>query len=560
MFFCVKPGRIGLFVAAAAMLLGASIRSVDAQVTPQRIDGLSATGGFVSQFVLSPDGQHVVFFGRYDGSAAPNVELFSSRIDGSVQSTRLNGPLPGFGDVATNAYPSYIMGFTPDGSRVFFSADSQQDQWFDVFSSRVDGSTPAAMLLSGNALNGTARYFTATPDGLHVLFTAAAPGGDFHLYTAPTDGSSTAQTVDTDSEYVFRFTLTSDGTKAVYTSGATQNTAALLWRNSNATGPEYGLSTEYGLSGGVNNVQSGFVVTGDNSHVAFIGKTGTRFELFSRPLDGGFTSPLKLNTLLPTGPYDGGGVSYVAAVPNSNRVIYSGDVVVDGQGDLYSRPADGSTPQVTLSSTQVAGSDVWNDFIVTPNRVIYRGDLNTSKVIELYSSSTDTAGTQQRLSLPLSDNRIVMSFKASDNLSRLLYQAGIFDNPTPEQLFSVAPDGSSSAVLLITALSGQKIRDYEVSPDGHWAAYSIDNTTDTTNLADALFAISTEGSSSPILLSGVPDLAYIHDFMFAPDNTLLFTAETTSGQSRLYSATVPEPATALLSLIPFFCLLRRARR
>ena len=147
----------------------------------------------IPQFEFSPDGSRVVY--RADQDADEVYELYSAPADGSAPGVKLHPGLTGSQDVA-------LLGFriTPDSARVVFAADTQVAGRVEVWSAPTDGSA-APVKLSGPMTSGGslrleapygARYFLQlAPGGRHVYYLADQDMDEtFELYRAPVDGSA----------------------------------------------------------------------------------------------------------------------------------------------------------------------------------------------------------------------------------------------------------------------------------------------------------------------------------------------------------------------------------
>ncbi len=103
---------------------------------PLKRSGPLVGGGDVTGFELEqgdgPSEEHLVY--RADQETDNVFELYSSRVDGSGGTPKLNGPLIPPGDVE----PSFRI--TPDRRRVVFTADQERDNVRQLFSAAIDGS------------------------------------------------------------------------------------------------------------------------------------------------------------------------------------------------------------------------------------------------------------------------------------------------------------------------------------------------------------------------------------------------------------------------------------
>jgi hypothetical protein len=214
------------------------------------------------------------------------------------------------------------------------------------FGSVGEGPPPVAELngppvLGGNVFSG----FTISPDGSRVVYR-----GDLNnevaweLFSAPIDGSSTpvklSRSLHTGGDVYEDFAISSDGRYVVYMGDLDVNNQDELF-----SAPIDGSSTPVKLNGplvGSGHVEFGFAISPDGSHVVYLADQDIFdvFELFSAPIDGS-SLPAKLNGPL----VEFGDVHEGFMIgPDGSRVVYLADQEVDGQVALFStslsRPFD----------------------------------------------------------------------------------------------------------------------------------------------------------------------------------------------------------------------------
>jgi len=151
-----------------------------------------ATQSNASHLTPTPDNTRAVFIA--DRDVADRNELYVVPLDGSSTPQKLSGPSIPEGDVQG---PPVI---TPDGARVLYRADAQQDEVFELFSAPINGSTPpvkiSGSMVSGGDVVGSNQDdppFSITPDGGRVVFRADMELNNVYgLYVAPIDGSTPA--------------------------------------------------------------------------------------------------------------------------------------------------------------------------------------------------------------------------------------------------------------------------------------------------------------------------------------------------------------------------------
>jgi len=162
---------------------------------------LPAGGDVVRGFCISPDGSTVVY--RADQEANDRFELYSVPIDGQAPPLRLNSALPDGGDVGGNvtSWFTTVFAISPEGSRVVYIGDQEQNDVFGLFSVPIDGGEPPVSLTVTLAPNGDlgprVAYlpdFVISPDGGLVSYWADPEVNDrWELYCAPIKGNEPAR-------------------------------------------------------------------------------------------------------------------------------------------------------------------------------------------------------------------------------------------------------------------------------------------------------------------------------------------------------------------------------
>ncbi|NTU79490.1 MAG: hypothetical protein HGA45_08820 [Chloroflexales bacterium] len=419
--------------------------------TPQRLNGLLVARGKVSDFQISPSGLQVVYRAAQDD---PDIlEVFRAPIKGG-DAVRLSHPLPlganvfGFrisldsrwlvyqvgGDVFSvplaESYLSRIQ-LNPAGtaasSAVNFalSGDSRYvimpiDNDSNLYSVPIAGPNTAAKKLTSNQGSlRNAQYWTQlSPDGARVVILINQGLGGRRLYSAPTGGSeadvgllSPAAEPDEPKE---DFAISPDGLWVLFRADFTDTSSGTeLWKV-----PINGGSAPVRLSsplfGGRNVVD--FQISPDGQRAVYrVDQTSLdTFELYSVALAGG--APLRLS-----GPPPGLGRSVVpgySLTPDSDYVVFQGDLDTAGVLDLYSAPLASPSAPTPARLTGAPGSGgTLQRFSFTPGGtgVFYLADQDLATVSELYL--TDVAQPQVTfagdLSASESDGQVALGVRLS---------------------------------------------------------------------------------------------------------------------------------------------------
>jgi len=184
----LKSSRILSFLKLAALLsIACSVSAQDSPALepapPIQISAALPTNGNVAEFAISPNNQYAVYIADQNNDEV--FELFSVRMDGSAEPTLLSIPNPvAGGDVGE------IVGFSADGERVTYIADQETDTVNDLINVRIDGSARTNLTSDfSSSVNSLVVDTELTPDRTRVIF-AAAPNTPniVQLFSVPVDG------------------------------------------------------------------------------------------------------------------------------------------------------------------------------------------------------------------------------------------------------------------------------------------------------------------------------------------------------------------------------------
>ena len=329
--------RLLTLVALAAFLAGTGApASASAGTANPKLSGPMVAGGDVWNFVISADGQTVVYLGA--GQVTVGVlELYSVPIDGSAAPVKLSGPT-----VAGHGIHSFRI--SPDDSRVVYRADQETAWHMELYSAPVDGS--------------------ASPVKLSLDFRFCSIDGNLCETAAdcPAEGSC--------------FVGGEPCETNLDCPGALNTCQNPLVQSCDARG-----------------VVTSFVVDPTSTWVVYRANQETEdvFELYSVPIDGSSTAVKISGSVLSSATITKAGV-------DGSRAIYIADQETIDVRELYSVPIDGSNPPVKLNGELVPGGDV-RSIAITPDRttVVYVADQDTDELRELYVVPTDGSAAAEKL-------------------------------------------------------------------------------------------------------------------------------------------------------------------
>lgn len=436
------------------------------------------TGEGVESFALSSDGSRVVILGEFEADG--RFELYSSPIEGpSGSATRLH-PTPVTGGAVDTAE------ITPDGASVVFSGDIAVDNRPEIWSVPIAGPAANALRLSGAAPAGASTggvEFRISPDSSRVVYTGEFETlGVRELWSSAVGVAGRVKlnpaVISAGDVSTNHLEIASDGARVVFFGDLRVDERLEVW-SVPVAGPASAadrLNPTPVAGGEISNAYP-FAVSPDGSWVALHGdlQTSGVHELWRVPISGPATAAVKVNPDLPA---DGDIEGDYAFSPDSDWLVFRGDLDEPGERGLWSAARLGDAGSaVSLSGSIVAGGDSLN-FEVTSDsaRVVFRGDLSIDGRLWLYSRAIDGSGSRALLTSELlfDDEAAVSDFVLSPDGSEVAYVA----DPTVtgrKELYRRRVDGSGGLEHLsgpsptFTAVDAPRF-----TPDGRGVTYLAD--------------------------------------------------------------------------------------
>ncbi|HEX6883207.1 MAG TPA: hypothetical protein VF530_07480 [Planctomycetota bacterium] len=440
-------------------------------------------------------GARALFVADPAGSQGPT--LYGATLDGSSPASALHPPLVQGGAVLSFQLDS-------SGTQALYRAEQDIAGLVELFRVPADGSAPPALrstVRDSNTVVGSVSGFAPTPDGTAVVYHANQTAGR-GLYAARLTGNPAPVHLAEVPSTLFR--ITPDSQRAVYTVSSTQlysvpldasaapipivtlsHLATTTWRiapdssrvvhlhaqDQYSVGPERifstpvtgGGSTELNLPRTLQAEIEAFAISPDSTRVVYASaqETASRVELFSAPLAGG--GAVKLSGALVAGGNVVADFDRPEISPDSSRVVYRADALVDGSFELFSAPLAGGAPPVELSALSGVERSVVS-FTLSPDSawVVYVADQDADDVHALYRTPLAGGGA------PL-------------ELSAL---------PGPDRDVDTSPFTFLGAELASAP--------YRVSPDSRWVVYRADQ-----DVAGAfeLYGVPLAGGAAPVRLT-----------------------------------------------------------
>jgi formylglycine-generating enzyme required for sulfatase activity len=470
-------------------------------------------GGDVHAFAVSPDGQRVVYMADQDTDDL--LEFYSVPIQGPPSAgVKISGPMSPGG----NMYYWFLVKFSPDSQRVVYKVDQETPGVWDLYSVPIVGPSSAGVKLNRPISGSGSAYtdYSITPDGSRVVFTA--PSEDdyvYDLYSVPIEGPASAavklnRTLPDGSSVSSgpgEVLISPDSSTVVYRADQDRYRRWELYSVPIAGPASAGVKLNHDMAGDAGPVGDDvhyFRVSPDGRRVAFVATWVNSFdappytysvnvwELYSVPIAGPASAEVKIygpSVVLNQGyPYRN-----VAVAPNSNpvndlsiapdgaRLVYRAEYVYTDRSQLYSIPPGGPASANRRLDTTVPGEDGGevSHYQISPDssRVVYRADQDATGVSELYSVAVaGPAGSAIKLNGTLTSGGAVLNdFSISPDGRRVVYRADQ-ESDGVNELYSVPLSGPASAVVKLNGplVSGGDVTGFALSPDGRWVVYRAD--------------------------------------------------------------------------------------
>ncbi len=361
--------------------------------------------------------------------------------------------------------------------------------WF--WSSKKAGPSPLGVRLDPPAAGDeTILNAFLRPDGEHLLIQFLDQvATTARAFTVPVAGPATAAILLADETpggcTAFAADFTPDSTRLLYAGFCPPGSVFTQLWSVPATGPATAAVSLAGSFTTGGTVQ-GLAISPDSQRVVFSADrlVDERIDLWSVPILGPAAALVQLNPSLVT---NGDVKNSFRISPDSTRVAYIADQISDERFFPYSVPIAGpSTEAVTLyQGILMTGGDAL-DLAFTPDsaRVVFRMDLAVDQRFDLYWAPADGSAAQSRItnrgSNPAPERSVAFRWYVHPDGERVLYQfdelAALDERGIGEQRL-VGPY-IADARLNGVPVAGGKVTFFELFPDGAGLVYRADETVD----------------------------------------------------------------------------------
>jgi dipeptidyl aminopeptidase/acylaminoacyl peptidase len=326
-------------------------------------------GNDVEAYTIASDAQHVIFAGLLRNNGVD--ELWSAPITCSSVGARIS-PVPSNGALGIFYSPGLEFRTTADGSRVIFAGDFQNPGPVALWTVPAGGPATSAHLLSPPpppGAGGAAAFEVASGVNRVVLRGDLFTAGVQELWSVAADGSGSPQ-------HISSSTPQADGdvTDFVIASGSSPQVA---FRGDQLVDQRFDVY-RVSINGGGQPVRlnattvataaagTDLAFSPDGQRILFRGDFATsgRVELWSASSSGGAGSAVRLN---PASVPTGGNVDAFAVDATSARVVFAGDVAVDGRRELWTVPVAGPGSSAARLHPAAAAGEGVAEFELSPD-------------------------------------------------------------------------------------------------------------------------------------------------------------------------------------------------
>ncbi len=463
---------------AGLSIVGSDIVGMPTGVGPTRftVQVQDGDGTVVERdFMLSPRG--IQQWAASVGDTVDNNEGLVVLVDivgAPTGFVTVNPPATGFGDASTDRDDA---SFAPNNSKVAFIGDFLTNGINELFVVDLAGGAPGGPVRVNAALPGTGDVidFKWSPDSQQIVYVADANiDGQNELFVVDVSGATPGAARQISPAMVTGgdvsqddFWFSPDGRwVAMIADAGIDNTFELFIADVLVSDQVFAAHAPLAAAADTDdNVQ--FVP--DGSGLVFLSDLNTvnQDEFFYVDLSGAAPGPaIQLNGVLPTG----GDVSVnsYAISPDGRRVFYVADQITDGQRELFGVRLNLSAPGASLRLNPVftgAGMDVSSaSWAPDSNRIAYVSDELIDNDLELFvlDVSGQAASPSSRVSLPLvgSGRDVTSGFGWSADGQSIAYRAdSVVDNAL--DLFLVRMSGATTTAT-VTRLNGDLLASADV--------------------------------------------------------------------------------------------------
>lgn len=405
--------------------------------------------------------------------------------------------------------------FLPD---VVFKANPTTANRYDVFAANLKGTK----LLNLSKLPGASMLTIVlwSPDRNWVAYIADGDTpGVMELYVVPPDGSEPPQKVSgpmTAGGGVAEFAWAPNSQRLAYRADQDTDDVFELYTVRPTGGGRVKISGP--MTPGGNATAQQFAFSPNSTRVAYLADqlVDGRSELFVSAADGSGSVRVS-KTIVAVG----GQIGEFAWAPNSSRVAYRGDADTAAKFELYTVLPDGTANVTVSGAINVVGGGVGAiAWAPDSSRIAYAAIQDTATVTELYTS-LPAGGGNAKVCAPLPAGRQVdLGWAWAPDSSRIAYVADQDTDDIPE-LFTGLPDGSGNTKVSGALAAGRGVRLFNVrwSPDSSRVAYEADQDID--DQYDLYTSLAAGGGNVKVSNLLPTEKVQDQDYYWSPDSTRL---------------------------------------
>lgn len=432
------------------------------------------------------------------------VDAGPGQADTIVINRKISGLMPNdFSDVA-----NYL--FSPDSQYVVFTADRDVSGMDELYSVRLPFGEPVKLsdvFINGGSVDDGYEAVAISSDSQRVVYIADQDTDTKNeLYSVPIDGSAEPVKINRVLSYwedVLSMKISPDGHRVVY---LVEDSSASPHLQDLYSIPIAGPGEDWVRLGP--DLEAGrwfkdFQITPDSLRVVYIADAVLegKSELYSVLITG--SNPIKVSGVLPD---TGFGVRQFAIAPTLGiqKVIFTAYAAGNSIVELFANVIDDSTPPAPTELSDISHDIDMRQviyFALTSDsqRVVYSADQETNGIVELYSNSI-SGGTPVKLSGTLDPDVDVDRFSITPNDQGVVWLTVLHTSLLSDHLYGNYIDGSVPTPVPLddlptgrTIKSGGSNQYFAVTPNSAVVVYIADQNT---QYKDELFGKLTTGGTS----------------------------------------------------------------
>ncbi len=406
------------------------------------------------------------------------------------------------------------VGISPDGTRIAYRADRDNNGTDELYSNLVDGTNE--IQLSSLLETSTDRInWQWMPDSSRIIFRSDPDSdGIFEVQSILPDGSD-LQMISADLSVTCDVTLCwkiADDSSVVTFKTESLNQNSQISQNLFAVSAGGSGLTQLNQTLNVDSRINGWKFAPNSLLVAYTSQNaGEVSQLYTVQADASARTLLNNNSLTV-------GVEYFVWAPDSSHIAFTDDSLTAGLASLYVDLPD-ATDRIHLIDTFEVANPVVFDWRWAPDssRIAYTADQETQGIFELFTVQND-GQWHRTMNAPLPENGVVQNeWQWSPSSDFIAFYAEANVDQDYDELYSASADASQLSQVNLLHDDGLFITRQHWTLDGSRLIYS---TTRADGGVNAIYSVLSDGSNVTQLTNSLQDSENIKSgYLISPDST-----------------------------------------